>query len=135
MSRILMTIKCPENRQKIIDIIRECPLGTRVEIKERVRTLSQNDRLWGMLSDVADQLTWHGHTLSAASWKLVFMDALNRESKLVPNIDGDGFVDIGMSTSDLSKEEMSNLFEVIFSFGAKHGVKFYDDYAKLGARE
>ncbi len=46
---------------------------------------------------------------------------------MVPNLDGTGFVNLGRSSSDLSKSEMSDLIELIHAFGANHGVKFQDD--------
>ena len=82
--------------------------------------------MWAMLTDVATQLRWHGQMLRTDDWKLVFLEALKRELRIVPNIDGTGFVNLGQSSSDLSKEEMSNLIELIFAFGANHGVIFND---------
>jgi hypothetical protein len=114
------------DRQRAARWAMQAPPGTRVEFKAPKRTLPQNDRLWAMLTDVATQLTWHGVKLSAADWKLIFLDALNREVRMVPNIDGTGFVNLGRSSSDLSKDEMSDLFEVISAFGARHGVVFHD---------
>jgi hypothetical protein len=46
---------------------------------------------------------------------------------MVPNIDGNGFINLGRSSSDLSKAEFSDLIEIIFAFGAKHGVVFAED--------
>ncbi len=114
------------DRQRAARWAMQAPPGTRVEFKAPKRSLPQNDRLWAMLTDVATQLTWHGVKLSAADWKLIFLDALNREVRMVPNIDGTGFVNLGRSSSDLSKDEMSDLFEVIHSFGSQHGVVFHD---------
>jgi hypothetical protein len=83
--------------------------------------------MWAMLTDIALQLPWHGQKLTPDSWKLIFLNALKREARLVPNIDGDGFVNIsGTSSSDLSKSEMSDLMEIIAEFGARHGVVFHD---------
>lgn len=79
-----------------------------------------------MLTDVAQQLTHHGVKLSPDDWKLVFLDGLKRELRLVPNLDGTGFVNLGRSSSDLSKAEMSDLMELIAAFGAQHGVAFKD---------
>ena len=53
-------------------------------------------------------------------------DALKREVRMVPNLDGNGFVSLGRSSSDLSKSEMSDLMELIAAFGAQHGVEFRD---------
>jgi hypothetical protein len=80
-----------------------------------------------MLTDVAEQLPWHGMKLKSDDWKLVFLDALKREVRLVPNIDGTGFVNLGRSSSDLTKEEMGDLMTLIEEFGARHGVVFLDD--------
>ena len=102
------------------------PVGTRVEFKAPKRSLPQNDRMWAMLTDVAVQLPWHGIKLSADDWKLIFLDALKRELRMVPNIDGNGFVNLGRSSSDLSKSEMTDLIDLIGAFGANHGVVFHD---------
>jgi hypothetical protein len=77
-----------------------------------------------MLTEVATQVHWHGAKLTPNDWKLVFLDALKRETRAVPNIDGTGFVELGRSSSDLSKSEMGDLIELIHAFGAEHGVKF-----------
>ena len=79
-----------------------------------------------MMRDVATQLVWHGQKLRPDDWKLVFLDALKREQRCVPNIDNNGFVNLGRSSSDLSKSEMSELIELIAAFGAQHGVTFHD---------
>ena len=127
MSRALITIRRADDRLRIANWAAQAPFGTRVEFKETKRSIPQNDRMWAMLTDVARQLPWHGIKLSPDDWKLIFLDALKREVRLVPNIDGNGFVSLGRSSSDLSKAEMSDLIEIIHAFGAKHGVRFADD--------
>ena len=52
------------------------------------------------------------------------MDALKREVRMVPNLDGNGFVSLGRSSSDLSKEEFSGLLDVVYEWGARNGVTF-----------
>lgn len=79
-----------------------------------------------MLTDVATQVKWHGKSLPADDWKLIFLDGLKRELRIVPNIDGTGFVNLGRSSSDLTKEEMTDLMELIAAFGANHGVVFHE---------
>lgn len=126
MSRALITIHRETDRQRIAAWAAQAPFGTRVEFKATKRSIPQNDRFWAMLTDLAQQLPWHGIKLRPDDWKLIFLDALKREQRLVPNIDGDGFVNLGRSSSDLSKEEMSDLMELIAEFGARHDVKFND---------
>lgn len=126
MSRALVTIHTDADRQKVATWAAKSPNGTRVEFKASKRTLPQNDRMWAMLTDVAQQVAWHGIKLTPDDWKLIFLDALKREVRMVPNLDGNGFVNLGRSSSDLSKMEMTDLIELIFAFGANHGVKFND---------
>lgn len=127
MSRYTVTITSDEDRTRAVQIVRQAPAGSRVDVKAAKRSLPQNDRMWAMLTEVARQLPWHGVKLRPDDWKLIFLDALTRELRTVPNLDGTGFVNLGRSSSDLSKTEMTDLIEVIFAFGAQHGVIFADD--------
>lgn len=104
--------------------------GTRVELKEAKRTDDQNAKFWAMLTEVSQQLLWHGQKLNTEDWKLVFLDALKRELRIVPNITGNGFVNLGRSSSDLTKAEFSDLIEIINAFGAEHGVVFSHEEEK-----
>lgn len=126
MSRATVIITNSATREKVAAWAFKAPSGTRVEFKETKRTLPQNARMWAMLTDIAQQVPWHGLKLSPDDWKLIFLDALKREIRMVPNIDGNGFVNLGRS-SDLSKTEMGDLMELIHAFGAKHNVTFHED--------
>lgn len=126
MSRATIILWSDASREKAATWARQSPNGTRVEFKETKRTLPQNDRMWAMLTDIAQQVSWHGLKLTPDDWKLIMLDALKREVRMVPNIDGNGFVSLGRSSADLSKSEMSDLIELIAMFGAKHSVKFGD---------
>lgn len=126
MSRATIILNGSADRALATRWIAQSPAGTRIEFKAAKRSLDQNSRMWAMLTDVATQLEWHGQRLRADDWKLVFLDALKREVRVVPNIDGNGFVNLGRSSSDLSKQEMSDLMELIEAFGAKHGVEFHE---------
>lgn len=126
MGRALVTIRAETDRLRVANWAAKAPYGTRVEFKATKRSIPQNDRMWAMLTDVATQLKWHGQSLHADDWKLIFLDGLKRELRIVPNLDGTGFVNLGRSSSDLSKAEMTDLIELIAMFGAKHGVVFHD---------
>ncbi len=127
MSRYVFTLHSAADRARALRTITAAPNGTRVEIKAAKRSMPQNDRMWAMLTDVAQQLPWHGVKLRPDDYKLIFLDALKRELRMVPNLDGTGFVNLGRSSSDLSKSEMGDLMELIAAFGAQHGVTFHDN--------
>jgi hypothetical protein len=125
MSRAVLVLANDAIRAKALGWVRTAPTETRIEFKAPKRTLPQNSRMWAMLTDVAGQVKWHGLSLTADDWKLIFLDALKTELRLVPNIDGNGFVNLGRSSSDLSREEMGQLMDLIEAFGASHGVVFH----------
>lgn len=129
MSRAQIVLTNEERRVEAAKWITAAPPGTRVEFKAPKRSLPQNDRMWAMLSDISTQLRWHGQHLTANDWKLVFLDALDKETRTCPDIYGIGRVNLGRSSSDLSKEEMSQLMELVVAFGTEHSVKFHDDPA------
>lgn len=137
MSRALLVLDTDFQRQKAVDWCWSLKDGTRVEFKAPKRTDSQNDKMWAMLTEVSVQLKWHGIKLTPDDWKLQFLDALRRahgdQIRVVPNTDNTGFVNLGTSSSDLSKEEMSDLIELIFKFGAEHGVEFHDPHEPQSA--
>jgi hypothetical protein len=105
MSRAQLTLCSMAEREKAKRWIDRLPPGTRVTFKEGKRTTDQNAKLWASLTDIATQLDWHGQKLTPDDWKIMFLDALNREMRPVPRIDGRGFVNLGRSSSNLSKAE------------------------------
>lgn len=137
MGRALITIDTLADRLKAINWLQKAPVGTRVEFKASKRTTPQNDRMWAMLTELSVQLAWHGKRMTPDDWKLVMLDALRRETKeqlrIVPNSDGTGFVNLSTSSSDLSKDEMTALIEIIFAFGANHGVVFKEQRQERAA--
>lgn len=110
-------------RDSCLQHIRKRNLGFWVTVHDKLRTVAQNDRLHPLIRPIANNLVWHGQKLSVDDWKLVFMDALNREMRVVPNIDGTGFVQLGRKTSRLTKGEMSDLMALIEAFAAQHGIE------------
>lgn len=126
MSRALVTVHGKIDRDRAARWAMQAPAGTRIEFKAAKRSIDQNSKMWAMLTEVAVQLPWHGIKLSPDDWKLIFLDSLKRELRMVPNIDGSGFVNLGRSSSDLSKGEMADLITLIEAFGAGHGVVFRD---------
>ncbi len=126
MSRALLTLNGPVDRQKAISWIKQAPAGTRVEFRHSKRSAPQNAKLWAALTDIATQVEWYGQKLTPDDWKDVFTASLRR-TRVVPGIDAGTFVPLGMRTSDMTKQEFSDLLELIHAFAAERGVTFHDD--------
>jgi hypothetical protein len=129
MSRAEIIIHGSADRERASRLIAAVPAGTRVAFRGSRRSLDQNAKMWAMLTEVSRQLEWHGQKLRPDDWKLIFLDALDREVRTVPSISGEGVVSLGKSTSDLSKNEMAELIELIYALGAEHSVTFFDPEA------
>jgi hypothetical protein len=108
-------------RQRAADAVRNAPDGYVVRVSEPTRTSAQNALLWSRLHDIADQVEWHGKRLSAEDWKHLFSSSVRR-LQVVPNLDGTGFVALGLSTSTMSKRELADLLTLIEAFGTERNV-------------
>lgn len=94
----------------------------RVDVRPETRSTAQNARMWAMLTDISEQVIWHGRRLTSKEWKHVFSAALKKQD-VVPGLEG-GFVVLGQSTSSMSVREMAELQELMEAFGAERGVQF-----------
>jgi hypothetical protein len=112
-----------EARRRAVQAVLDAQDGYIVTIKPPTRSLEQNAFLWSCLNDIAEQVVWHGRKLDSASWKNIFSSSL-RKQDVVPNLDGTGFVVMGVSTSKMSRAEMTELLELIQCFAAQHGVNW-----------
>jgi hypothetical protein len=97
---------------------------------ETARTLDQNAKMWAMLHDIAKQVDWavNGYQtkMSADDWKDVFTAGLTKHQRVAQGIEG-GWVLLGSRTSRFKKEQMAELIEYMYAFGANHGVVWSDD--------
>ncbi|RWR28806.1 recombination protein NinB [Sinirhodobacter populi] len=121
MDRRIAILHEPRHRAYAKGMIDAAPDGYVVTVTEPTRTTDQNALLWPLLTDVSRQVTWYGRKLSNEDWKHIFTASLSKLD-VVPNIDGSGFVALGQSTSRMGKRKFSELIELIFEFGARHGV-------------
>jgi sulfite reductase beta subunit-like hemoprotein len=111
----------PARRNAAEFILNAAPDGFAVTVAEPTRTLEQNARMWALLTDISEQVEWYGKRLTPEDWKHVFTTSL-RKLTVVPNLDGTGFVALGLSTSRMSKRELGDLMELIAAFGSERGV-------------
>jgi hypothetical protein len=105
--------------------------AVRVSIGRPRRTLDQNAKMWPMLHDLAKQVDWYGQKLIAEEWKDVLTAGLKKQ-RAVPGIDG-GFVILGAHTSKMSTKDLAELVELMYAFGAEHGVKWTDPKERVAA--
>lgn len=113
------------NQQKSYakSLIDSAPEGYVCEIKEKTRTLDQNAKLWPMLQDISRQVCWYDNWLTKEEWK-DFFTATVRNLKVIPNMEKTGFVAVGCSSSNMGKKMFADMIEIMYAFGAEHGVRW-----------
>jgi hypothetical protein len=123
MPRAVVEIKGQAERNLIARWAANVDTGTTVEFRSPRRSTDANAMMWSLLGQIAKQVTWHGQKLTAEDFKDLCSASLRRYH-LVPGIDPGTFVPLGMRTSQMTKEEMADLIELIIAFGTGQGVKF-----------
>jgi hypothetical protein len=96
------------------------------------RTVSQNRKMWPMLTDVARQKDWM-HTNSRGewvlgkmppqAWKSVLTAAFEKETAMAQAING-GVVMVGASTSNYGIRRMADFIEFMYSTGSEWGIRW-----------
>ena len=123
MSKRTVPLNTPSQKQFAHRLLDAAPFGHVLEIREPRRTNAQSDKMWAMLTDIARAKPMD-RKLEPEQWKTVFMDAIGKKPNWIPNLEGDGVLCTGYRSSHLSKQEMSDLIEQIYAFGAQHGVEW-----------
>ena len=109
-----------EQAKRLID---QAPGGAVLNVREAKRSSEQNDKMWAMLSDIS-RAKPEGRTLTPDVWKALFMHSLDHATRFEQALDGRGMVPIGFRSSRLTKDQMSDLIETIYEYGARHGVRW-----------
>ena len=126
MTRPFVLIRTDRDRDRAHAYVAKAPLGMRVEfVVGDIRTLDQNRLMWPLLNTISRKQDWpkgSGVYLSADDWKIMSLTALGQEMRIVPNLDMTGFVNLGRSSSRLTKAEFSDLIEIIHAFAARNNI-------------
>lgn len=96
-----------------------CRLG------QKTRSDEQNKKLWALIAGIQRQVPEMA-AYSAEDIKLRFLNALGVEMRFLPALEGAGSFPVGLRSSTLTVEQFSGLIELLFAFGAKHGVEWSD---------
>ena len=98
-----------------------------MEIKLVSKTREQEEKYHAMIGDIAKQAQHMGAKWSAEDWKRLLVDQFLREaedkqSKIVPNLDGTGIVQLGLQTRNFTKEQASEFVEWLYAWSAENGI-------------
>jgi len=114
-------------RQGAVEAIRNAPAGWSVTIEPPKRTLAQNDKMWGMLGNIAVQMpSWAGAPMNKYDYKDLMTGSMEH-IRFVPAYDCPGrIVGLGQSTKKQDRKYFSDLFILMEKFGADYGIRYAD---------
>lgn len=112
----------PQAREKAKRLIDAAPVNAIVTVKPAKRTVDQNAKMWAMLSDVSVAKP-EGREHTPEMWKALFMHACGHATQFEMGLDGQPFP-TGFRSSRLTVQQMSDLIEFIYEYGARHGVQW-----------
>jgi hypothetical protein len=100
-----------------------------LEIKDATKSRHQEEKYHAMIGEVAKQAQHLGAKWDSESWKRLLVDQFCKDNGLktgavIPNLAGDGIVQLGMQTRNFTKEQASEFVEWLHAWGAEHGVTF-----------
>jgi len=103
----------------------------RMEIKAQSRSEEQNAKYHAMLSEIATQAQHLGAKWSAEDWKRLLVDLFAKEAglqggKIIPSLDSNGIVQLGLQTRDFTKEQAMEFITFLDAWGANNGIIFKD---------
>jgi hypothetical protein len=99
-----------------------------LEIKATDKTREQELKYHAMIDEIAKQASHMGAKWSSEDWKRLLVDQFCKENGIktgvvIPNLSGDGIVQLGLQTRKFTKEQASDFVEFLYAWGAEHGIK------------
>ena len=100
-----------------------------MEIKDAAKSREQEEKYHAMIGEIAKQAQHLGSKWDAESWKRLLVDQFCKDSGIktgavIPNLAGDGIIQLGMQTRKFTKEQASEFVEWLYAWGAENGVTF-----------
>ena len=99
-----------------------------VEVQRENRSLEQNAMYHAIIHQIATQAQHLGSTWDTESWKRLLVDVYTKEqwsassSQVIPNLTGDGIVQLGLQTRKFTKQQASEFTEWLIAWAAQNGV-------------
>ena len=135
MSKQSFSLINPQVRQRAIAAIKGAPDGMVCEIKPATKKRIQESKYHAMIADITKQVELIGAKRNTEDAKRLLIDAfarvmreagtpLKQEGRILPSLDGSGFVQLGIQSRHFHVKEAAEFIEFLYAFGAEHDVKW-----------
>lgn len=150
MSKRILKLTGDLARRAACGYINQAPDGWVVTIAEPVKKREQEEKYHAMIRDIAKQCTFMGRKFDGESWKRLLVDAYVRVARenaiaegkpdpfkgqggVIPNLDGTGFVQLGVQTRGFTIKQASEFIEYLLDYGQDNLVVFGDEPQRMAA--
>ena len=141
MTRRTFMLVHAEARRRAAACCMESPDGYMVTVSEPMRRQIQNDKYHAMLDDISKQREFMGRKWDADDWKRLLVEAfaktmreagtpLHHDGRVVPSLDGQRVVQLGIQTRDFYVREAAEFIEFLYAWGAEQGVEWTEPAAE-----
>ena len=103
-----------------------------LEIKPASKSRDQEEKYHAIIGDIAKQAQHMGAKWSAEDWKRLLVQEFCRQSglesgQIIPNLAGDGIVQLGRQTRKFTKEQASEFVAFLICWCDQNGIELNDD--------
>jgi hypothetical protein len=98
-----------------------------IEVNPASKSRLQEEKYHAIIGDIAKQAQHMGAKWSAEDWKRLLVQEFCRQAglesgQIIPNLAGDGIVQLGRQTRKFTKEQASEFVEFLLAWSAENGV-------------
>ena len=92
------------------------------------RSIDQNSKFHAVIEEIAQQASHLGSKWDSESWKRLLLDKFGKETgrargRVIPNLDGDGVVEVGLQSRKFTKQDASEFVEFLHWWCEENGVR------------
>ena len=97
-------------------------------IAEQSKTREQEKKYHAIIAEIAAQAQHLGSKWDSESWKRLLVQKFCKDvdiasNKIIPNLDGDGVIQLGFQTRRFTKDQASQFVEWLQAWAANNGVE------------
>lgn len=133
MTRRTFVLVHAEARRRAAACCMESPDGYMVTVNEPTKKRIQEEKYHAMFGDIARQCEFMGSKRDSEDWKRLLVDAfahamreagtpLHHDGRVVPSLDGQRVVQLGIQTRDFYVREAAEFITYLYAWGAEQGV-------------
>lgn len=100
-----------------------------LEVKDASKSREQEEKYHAIIGDIAKQAQHLGAKWDAEDWKRLLVDQFIKDmnglggSKIIPNLDGTGIVQLGFQTRKFTKEQATAFVEFLLAWCTENGIE------------